>query len=248
VRRPVVVLLLALPAALAAQAPRKWPPDSLVNVQVIPRTTPPIEVVGMMRNFAGALGVRCTYCHEGAEGTRLQDVDFASDAKRTKLVARQMMRMVQEINRRLDTIPERPASRVEANCATCHRGVARPVPLPSLVAEVAVASGADSASRVYRMLRQRHFGRDAYDFGETSLNAAAFRTARAGRPLDALALLALNEEFFPSSSSAAVTRGNVQLLRGDTTAAAEAFREALRRDARNEEARGRLRDIGRTPD
>jgi len=34
-------------------------------------------------------------------------------------------------------------------------------------------------------------------------------------------------------------------MRADTTAAAAAFREALRRDPANDEARGRLRDIGR---
>jgi len=35
----------------------------------------------------------------------LERFDFAKDEKRTKLVARQMMLMVQEINRRLDTLP-----------------------------------------------------------------------------------------------------------------------------------------------
>jgi hypothetical protein len=34
-------------------------------------------------------------------------------------------------------------------------------------------------------------------------------------------------------------------MKGDTNAAAESFREALRRDSTNIEARGRLRTIGR---
>jgi predicted negative regulator of RcsB-dependent stress response len=42
-----------------------------------------------------------------------------------------------------------------------------------------------------------------------------------------------------------VFRGNILLRRGDTTAAAAAFREAIRRDSTNAEARGRLRTIGR---
>src|SRR5882762_9437419 len=106
--RPVVFLLaaLAVPAALRAQAPGKFPPDSLVNVKVIPKNTPVMQVVGMMRNFAGALGVRCPFCHVGQEGQPLAQFDFAKDEKRTKLTARQMMRMVEEINRRLDTLPE----------------------------------------------------------------------------------------------------------------------------------------------
>lgn len=245
---PIALLSAALLAApLAAQPQGKFPPDSLVNVQVIPRNTPPTQVIGMMRNFAGALGVRCTYCHVGQEGVPLAQLDFASDERRHKLVARQMMRMVQDINRRLDTIPERPSARAEVTCMTCHRGVARPVPLAQLLSETAVAVNADSAARAYRVLRQRYYGRDAYDFGELSINSAALRVARAGRVDDALALLRLNEEFFPTSAGASVTRGNVLLIRNDTTGAEAAFREALRRDPNNGDARGRLRDIGRPP-
>ena len=86
-----------LPLTLMAQAPGKFPPDSLVNTQVIPHNTPVIQVVGMMRNIAGDLGVRCQFCHVGEEGMPLERFDFAKDQKRTKLVARQMMRMVEEI-------------------------------------------------------------------------------------------------------------------------------------------------------
>lgn len=237
--------VLWLPATLPAQVAGKFPPDSLINTRVIPHETPVIEVIGTMRNFAGDLGVRCQFCHVGEEGKPLATFDFAKDEKRTKLVARQMMRMVQEINRRLDTIPERPEQEVEVTCRTCHRGVSRPVPLHTLVAEAAQAAGADSAIRAYQALRARYYGRDAYDFGELSLNIAAFRLGRARRFDDALAILALNEQLYPGSSGMYVFRGNVQLMRGDTSAAEAAYREAIRRDSTNGEARGRLRDIGR---
>jgi hypothetical protein len=230
---------------MAAQAPGRWPPDSLVNTQVIPRTTPVLEVVGQMRNLTSALGVRCQFCHVGEEGMSLARFDFASDTKRTKLVARQMMRMVAEINRRLDTLPGRTANGPVVTCATCHRGVNRPVPLAELLVEAGTAAGADSALRAYRALRERYFGRAAYDFGEPTLNVAAFRLARAGRVDDGLALLAHNETFFPRSSNLAVFRGNILLMRGDTNGAAASFQEALRRDSTNGEARGRLRDLRR---
>src|SRR5688572_33466837 len=110
--------LVLLSTAAAAQPPGKWPPDSLVNTHVIPRSTPVIQVVGMMRDFAGGLGVRCQFCHVGDEGMPLEQFDFAVDRKRTKLVARQMMRMVQEINRRLDTIPGRASPALAVTCAT----------------------------------------------------------------------------------------------------------------------------------
>ncbi len=241
-----LLLLLLLPSGyLPAQVAGKFPPDSLINTKVIPHETPVIEVIGTMRNIAGDLGVRCHFCHVGEEGQPLAQFDFAKDEKRTKLVARQMMRMVQEINRRLDTIPDRPELKVEVTCRTCHRGASRPVPLYTLVAEAAQVAGADSAIRAYKALRARYYGRDAYDFGELSLNITAFRLGRAKRFDDALAILALNEQLFPGSSGMYVFRGNIQLMSGDTSAAEAAYREAIRRDSTNGEARGRLRDIGR---
>jgi hypothetical protein len=238
---------VAVPAGLPAQAAGRFPPDSLINVQVFPRTTPVAEVTAVMRSFAMGLGVRCQFCHVGEEGMPLERFDFASDEKRTKLVARQMMRMVQEINRRLDTIPGRTAAGLAVSCATCHRGVTKPLPLATLIADVAVTAGSDSAGRAYRALRQRYYGRDAYDFGEGSLNMAALRLGRAGKYDDAFALLRLNDEVFPNSSGTSVVRGNISLMKGDTTAAEAAFREALRRDPSSGEARGRLRAIGRQP-
>ncbi len=238
---------LAGPALLPAQGIGHFPPDSLINTQVIPRMTPVLQVIGMMRNFAGDLGVRCQFCHVGEEGMPLERFDFTKDEKRTKLVARQMMRMVEEINRRVDSLPGRTNPGLQVTCRTCHHGVSRPVPLSALMVDAAQAGGADSAIRAYQVLRQRYYGQDAYDFGESSLNTAAFRLGRAGRFDEALALLSHNEQLFPASSGMYVFRGNIQLMRGDTAAAVTAFREAIRRDSTNGEARGRLRSLGPRP-
>jgi len=228
-----------------AQAPGRWPPDSLINTKVFPKTTPVMQVVGQMRNITGALGVRCQFCHVGEEGMPLERFDFAKDEKHTKLVARQMMLMVQEINRRLDTLPEHDhmGPKPEVTCATCHRGVSRPVSLATLIQQTDSAAGLDSAVRAYRALRERYYGRDSYDFGEQSLNTAAFRLARANKFDDALALLRLNEEQYPGSSGMYVFRGNISLMKNDTAAAIAAFREAVKRDSTNQEAKGRLRSL-----
>lgn len=249
VARTVVAtsILVAAALPLAAQSARNFPPDSLVNTLVIPRSTPVLQVIGTMRNFTSYLGVRCSYCHEGREDQELTQYDFAANTKRPKLVAIQMMRMVEEINRRLDTLPERTAQGLRVTCGTCHRGVARPMPLSALVVDVAQTSGGDSAVTAYRTLRQRYYGSDAYDFSEPSLNIAAFRLARAGKFEEALRILKVNAEQYPTSSAMEVFRGNIQLMRGDTTSAATAFREAIKRDPRNEEAAGRLKTIGRSP-
>lgn len=245
-RLSATLIIIAVPGALVAQ-PGKFPPDSLKGTQVIARSTPVMQVIGTMRNFTFDLGVRCQYCHVGEEGQPLDRFDFVTDEKRTKVVARQMMRMVQEINRRLDSLPGRAAAGLQVTCNTCHRGTSRPAPLSAVVSEAAMSAGADSAVRAYRALRARYYGRDAFDFGEGSLNTAAFRLGRASKFDEAFALLRLNEEFYPTSSPVAVFRGNISLMKADTSAAEAAFREAIRRDPANEEAKGRLRAIGRQP-
>ncbi|MEO8337552.1 MAG: c-type cytochrome [bacterium] len=239
-----VLSLVALPAGLFAQA-GKFPPDTLINTKVFAHATPVPQVIGAMRNFTSDLGVRCQFCHVGREGQPLDQFDFASDEKRTKLVARQMMRMVQEINRRVDTLPRAGGVALQVTCSTCHHGVSRPAPLSTVLTDIGTVSGADSAVRAYKALRNRYYGRAAYDFGESSLDIAAFRLGQAGKFDEAFALLTLNEEQFPTSSGLAVFRGNIALMKHDTSAAEAAFREAIRRDSTNGEARGRLRAIGR---
>jgi Flp pilus assembly protein TadD len=121
------------------------------------------------------------------------------------------------------------------------------MPLSAVIIAAATTGGTDSAVKAYRALRQRYYGSGAYDFGEGQLNTAAFRLGRANKFDEALAVLRLNEEFYPTSSGMYVFRGNVLLMRADTAGAATAYREAIRRDSTNNEAKGRLRDIGRPP-
>ena len=71
--------LVCLAGPVLAQAPGKFPPDSLINVKVIPKNTPVMQVVGMMRNFTGALGVRCPFFYVGQEGQPLTTFDFAAE-------------------------------------------------------------------------------------------------------------------------------------------------------------------------
>ena len=126
-RRLIVAGLAIVPALSAAQSTAKFPPDSLVNTRVIPHTTPVAGVIGVMKNFTQALGVRCQYCHVGVEGQPLTSFDFVTDEKRTKIVARQMMVMLQDINRRIDSLPGRVDPSLKVTCATCHRGRTNPL-------------------------------------------------------------------------------------------------------------------------
>ncbi len=243
-----VFFLLAGGTLTGVKAQNRFPPDTLKNLKVLPASTTPRELVNIMRGFATSLGVRCQFCHVGEEGRPLQTFDFVSDDKRTKQTARLMMQMVQSINQQtLARIPDRPAPGVDVTCITCHRGVSRPVPLGQIVVEAATAGGADSARKAYQQLRTRYYGRAAYDFGEGTLIGAAMDLRGAGKFDDAIAVLRLNDEQFPTSAATMTTMGELLLARQDTAGAIQAFRAALKRDSTETGARARLRALGQQP-
>jgi tetratricopeptide (TPR) repeat protein len=243
-----VVVLLWFLAANPALAQNRFPPDSLVNLKVLPRTMTPREVVDVMRGFTRALGVRCSTCHLGEEGQPLTSYDFVSDDRRGKVVAREMIRMTQAINEQtIARLPERPDTSVQVTCATCHRGVSRPVPLERIIVQAAVASGPDSAVRAYRALRETYYGRAAYDFSEGTLVTASQQLSQQQRFDDALALLDLDNEFYPRGAELMLATGDVHRARGDTASAVKAYRETLVRNPRSQPARQRLTQLGQQP-
>ena len=107
----------AAPAAVADST--EWQ-----NLQILPDSISHDALIGVMRGFTAALGVRCDHCH-AREGDELA---FASDANPHKDVARGMMRMTWQINTEIlpaiDGLHDAEGTRV--TCATCHRGATRP--------------------------------------------------------------------------------------------------------------------------
>ncbi len=252
-RRWILSALLAVPSLLAAQNPPRGPGgpggpnDSLRNLKVFPATMTRQQLIPIMQGMAGALGVECEYCHvvdsaNPGPGGRPR-LNFPADDKRTKQTARIMLRMVMDINRRLDSIPERPQPNVTVSCTTCHRGVARPAPLGQVILGAYQAGGMDSARNAYRGLHDRYYGRASYDFGERSLIGTAVELVRQNRPDDAMTLLAINAEQFPQSAATHDTMGDVVLSKGDTAGAVAHYREALQRDSTDRLARFRLRAL-----
>jgi len=223
------LLALLLLTCTAWRAAAQFPPDSTVNLKVLPRDTPVRELINTMRGITQALGVRCQYCHIGEEGEPLSEFDFASDDLPAKLTAREMLRMVGEINREwLAALPRRGTPAVEVTCVTCHRGQARPVMLQDLLAHVTDSAGAAAAAARYGELRAEHYGGFTYDFGPGPVNDAATRLLRANRPADARTLLGLNAEHHPDDAQSLVLRGQTELALGDTAAAVTLLERALR--------------------
>ncbi len=240
----ILGVLLGVTHTAAARA--QFPPDSLVNLKVLPETTSVRGVIGVMRGFAGGLGVRCTYCHVGEEGQPLSTYDFPSDEKRTKRVARLMLRMVQHINQeRLTEIPERPADEVMVRCETCHRGSSRPKLIDEVLREAIAAGGLDSATRAYRNLREENYGRGRYDFGESRLTQFGFDYAQETSAFDVgIGLITLSLEYDPEFGRSHLYLGELYRVQDDTTTALEHYRKALDLDPNDRFARARIEQLG----
>src|SRR5262249_59155838 len=111
----------------------------------------------LMRSFAFALGERCQYCHVEKPGAQRLELDFAADDKEQKKTARLMLEMVAGINRDyLAKLSRTPA--VEAQCVTCHHGLAKPRTLNSVLAETMEQKGLEAAVALYRELRTKYYG------------------------------------------------------------------------------------------
>lgn len=222
-----VLALASIAVAVGAAPGLAQEPEGFENLQVLPTDLTRGQVTAIMRGFTAATGTRCSTCHVGEEGQPLSTYDFGSDDKPMKLKAREMMRMVASINSALDELPDRGSPPVEVTCMTCHGGVARPEPIEQIVEQVALAEGGEAAVARYRELRERYFGRRAYDFGETPLVTAGLSLVSTEHADDARAVLLMALEFHPGSVQTLMALGQAEEARGDTEAALAAYRRVL---------------------
>jgi tetratricopeptide (TPR) repeat protein len=171
---------LMLSAALMAQTLGKF-----VNLQVLPGTISNPELTDMMRGFTFSLGVRCEYCHSTK--------DFSADDKESKRTARVMLRMVAAINRDYVGKLSQQAP-VQVECMTCHRGLAQPKSLKSVLTEALEQHGVPAAIALYLDLKKKDYGSGEYDFSERSLNLLSESLLKQRKTKEAVAIMELNLE------------------------------------------------------
>ena len=233
---------------LPRSADAQWPPARVQNVKVLPADITIRALVDTMAGFTRALGVRCTYCHVGAESDPLDKYDFVSDSLPAKVNAREMMRMVQVINQdHLGKLAARREPRITVTCATCHRGVREPRPLQQILLAAYDAAGVDSTVAAYQALRQRYYGAAAYDFGEVALADVGNAMVRRGRPADGLRIHLLNVASVPLSTFALRQTAQVQLTMGDTAAAIVSYERALAVNVNDAQSKSALEALKRKP-
>lgn len=234
VRSLFCLVFLLIPGTMEAQIPS----GDFQNLEVLPKDIDRRELIDQMKQFTQALGVRCQHCHVGEEGAPLSSVDFGSDEKETKGVARTMMRMTAEINRGF--LSELRGGAIQVQCVTCHRGTPRPKQLEEVLSEALEAGDSKAMITRYRDLREELFGSAVFDFRPDSLNRLARSLAVEDRLSEAKDLLELNLEFYPEDVSTLLLHGEVLLKSGAKDAAAECFRKVLKIDPENAAARRRL--------
>ena len=206
------------------------------NIQVL-KNVPAEQIIPTMQYIAASLGVQCNYCH----------VQFANerDDKKTKLIARDMMKMVMDINGKYLPTTGRTINELNrVTCETCHHGLAKPRSLRAAMTEAVQSTGADSAIALYRALRLRYYGSAAYDFSELSLSEAGNQIAQVpDNRKAAISILKLNLEFFPQSIPTLQNLANVSIQAGDTAGAVDALNKALAIQPNNNQLRNLLQRI-----
>jgi len=223
-----------------------WP-EKGKNFQVLPKDFPASKLSSVMKGFTRALGVRCTYCHVGEEGKPLGTYDFASDANPNKNRAREMYRMLGDINEHLKKIQTSGDKRVNMWCNTCHQGRPRPATLEEELGAAYRKGGVSSAIARYRELRERYYGKGGYNFGEVSLKAFGQELSAQNDTDGALAVWHLNTTQFPQSSEAWSTLAEGYLGAGKKTLAEIYYRKALELDPANDDALEELRKLAEKP-
>ena len=236
----LLILLAAAPSVAAAQLPEKFE-----NLQYFRKDIPRDTLVNIMRGFSFALGVRCQYCHAGGDGISFQGVDFKSDDKPAKRKARYMLRMADTINNRLlAALPDRSDPPVRVACATCHRGLSKPATLASTHTATIESKGTDSAVAQYRRLRQNTITQGTFDFGEWSMNELARTLSERGKTAEAIAMLELNQEFYPQAAEIDFMIAELHRQRGEKDLAITRYRAVLQKDPNNQRAKQRLAELG----
>lgn len=220
-----ILLLMGLSGSAAAQTDIF---DNPSNLKVLPDDVSSAELRQTMRGFSRGTGSRCSTCHVGEVERDLTTYDFSLDDKKSKLKAREMIKLVSQINQSIaEAFPHAEEPLVTVTCATCHRGLPKPEMIEDVLARSYHADGLDAAISKYRHLRDQNYGGYSYDFSENVLMRVAERLGMAEDFDATLAFVNLNLEYYPQSVRSYVMRAQVLTEIGDINGARADYEQAL---------------------
>jgi Photosynthetic reaction centre cytochrome C subunit len=122
----VVIAISALTViGMAATRPTEEGPK---NLKVLPKGISHDDLDKIMDGWKAALGVKCSFCHAPSADSTSHHLDYASDAKPEKNIARHMYKMTGKINKKYFSFDKDDKGAVipAISCVTCHRGNPHP--------------------------------------------------------------------------------------------------------------------------
>ena len=124
-KKPLVLFAIVSLVVLGIAASRP-PAGEHKNLKVLPKNISHDDLDKIMDEWKTALGVKCNFCH-APQKDNPRKIDYASDEKSEKNIAREMFKMTGKINKKYfhyKKSAENPVAPV--SCMTCHNGKAHP--------------------------------------------------------------------------------------------------------------------------
>jgi cytochrome c553 len=127
-KRKFVVIAALFGLMVIGMAATRPPEDGPKNLKVLPKNISHDDLEKVMDSWKAALGVKCNFCHAPSADSTSHHLDFASDAKPEKNIARHMYKMTGKINKKYFSFAkdDKGASIAVVSCVTCHRGSPHP--------------------------------------------------------------------------------------------------------------------------
>jgi hypothetical protein len=121
-----LAILLSTVFLMSAFMPKQQD-QQFKNLKVLPKDISKEDLGKVMDGFKTSLGVKCNFCHAPSTEQKGK-MDFASDAKPEKDMARAMMKMTANINKKFFHIKDakNPNAVLAVSCITCHNGKPHP--------------------------------------------------------------------------------------------------------------------------
>jgi hypothetical protein len=120
-----LALFVLVVIGVAASKPHE---EKFKNLKVLPKNITGETLKNVMEEFNSALGVDCNFCHSRSQ-TDTAHLDFESDQKPEKSIARKMIKMSNKINKQFFEANSKYGEEnamLEVKCFTCHHGETHP--------------------------------------------------------------------------------------------------------------------------
>jgi len=207
------------------------------NLQVLPEGTDGLKLRDFMGMFVRDLGVKCTFCHDDSKAKSFEEINFASDAKKNKKIAREMYKMLVSINKNsMPSINKLTGKNEQLRCFNCHHGTPDPRSIQAILEEEYTRNGIEAAIDKFRKLRDKYYTSSSYDFRQRTLNRFGYVLLRRKNIGDAIKIFMLNVSYFPENGNAYDSLAEAYMKKGENEIAIVYYQKSITLDPTNDNA------------